>query len=82
MQCEIWFSFFFSKTINKMMHGFMKRDLFYFIVTETTLSAETDLGLTPWSNDVPDEVHSAPTLASFRKKVESVSLWKGIPNLA
>ena len=32
-------------------------------------------------NNLPDEVHSSPTLACFRKKVKIVSLQKGFPKL-
>ena len=36
---------------------------------------------TVW-NDLPDQIHSAPSLACFRKKVKIVSLQRGFPNLA
>ena len=32
--------------------------------------------------DLSDEVHSAPTLACFEKKVKIISLQKRFPNLA
>ena len=32
-------------------------------------------------NDLPDEVRSANSLASFRSKVEVIPLWKSIPTL-
>ena len=36
---------------------------------------------TVW-NDLPDDVHSAPTLACFRKKAKILTLEKGFPTLA